>query len=176
MIDKEKLGAWNPGAVVIVAIDEKTGRFALVIDRQKPEPHYWKFPGGKIELKDKHPVKSFDDHLAADHAAPRELEEETGLACEREGGRFKLFTPFRLGTTEKRTHTVYEYVYLADFSTLAALGDEGETVRAFSLEQIRVLQQKGAFFLPHEALLEKALRFIKGESAPAEKTTMPFPA
>jgi len=41
----------------------------LVLERSKPEPHYWKIPGGKAEPSDKSIL----------HTAQRELKEETGI-------------------------------------------------------------------------------------------------
>lgn len=149
MFDKKNLGntPFNGGASVVAVIDENTGRFALVLDRAKPEPHYWKFPGGKVDPEDMVPEKPFDDHLAADNAARREVREETGL----------LARVMRLGKIEKRTHVQYLYVGLADFAELAATGDEGEIVKSFSLEQLWQLEN---FFPPHLPILSMALARI----------------
>lgn len=150
MFDKRNLNKtpFNGGASVVAVIDEKTGRFALVLDQTKPEPHYWKFPGGKVDPEDVVPGKPFDDQLAADNAAKREVKEETGLQAQ----------VMRLGKIDKKTHVQYLYVGLADFADLAATGDEGEIVKSFSLKQIHQLEN---FFPSHFPLLEMALAEIK---------------
>ncbi|TSC54840.1 MAG: hypothetical protein LiPW30_306 [Parcubacteria group bacterium LiPW_30] len=135
------------GASVVAVIDENTGRFALVLDKTKPEPHYWKFPGGKIDKEDVNPEHPYDDHLAADNAAVREVKEETGVTVR----------VSRLGKLDKRTHTQYLYVGLGDFADLAATGDEGEIVKSFSLDQIRGLQN---FFPNHLPILGMTLSLV----------------
>lgn len=136
------------GAVVTVPIDEKTGRFALVIDRSKPEPHFWKFPGGKIEHGDISRDHPYDDELTADNAAWRETEEETGLEVQ---------IVRRLEPVPKRNHTLYPRIGLANFEQLAATGDEGEIVKAFSLEQIKCMPN----FMPnHVPFLKATLEFL----------------
>lgn len=146
MFDKKNLNKtpFNGGAAVVAVIDEKTGQFALVLDRTKPEPHYWKFPGGKVDPEDLVPEKPFDDQLAADNAARREVREETGLNAQ----------VMRLGKIDKKTHVQYLYVGLANFAELAATGDEGEVVKSFSLGQIRQLEN---FFPNHIPLLNMTL-------------------
>jgi ADP-ribose pyrophosphatase YjhB (NUDIX family) len=138
------------GASVVAVIDENTGRFALVLDKTKPEPHYWKFPGGKIDKGDVDPEHPYDDHLAADHAAVREVREETGVAVQ----------VSRLGKIDKKTHVQYLYVGLGDFADLVATGDEGETVKAFSLDQIKGLSN---FFPNHLPILGMALNLVGWE-------------
>lgn len=138
------------GASVVAVIDENTGRFALVLDKAKPEPHYWKFPGGKIDKEDVNPEHPYDDHLAADNAAVREVKEETGVAVQIS----------RLGKIDKKTHVQYLYVGLGNFAELAATGDEGEIVKAFSLDQIKELQN---FFPNHLPILELALNLVGWE-------------
>lgn len=136
------------GAVVTVAIDGSTGRFALVLDRAKPEPHYWKFPGGKIEREDIDPKHPLDDELTADNAAKRETEEETGVNVQ---------IVQRLEPVHKKTHSLYPRIGLGNFEELAATGDEGEIVKAFSLEQIQALTN----FMPaHVQFLEATLEFL----------------
>lgn len=135
------------GASVVAVVDEKTGRFALVLDKTKPEPHYWKFPGGKIDSEDVNPEHPYDDQLAADNAAVREVREETGV---------KVLVS-RLGKIDKRTHVQYLYIGLGDFAELVATGDEGEIVKAFSLDQIRGLSN---FFPNHLPILGMALSLV----------------
>lgn len=149
MFDKNNFDKppFNGGASVVAVIDENTGRFALVLDRAKPEPHYWKFPGGKVDPEDVIPEKPFDDQLAADNAAKREVLEETGLRAR----------VMRLGKIDKKTHVQYLYVGLADFAELASTGDEGEIVKSFSLEQLKKLEN---FFPPHLPILGMALAEI----------------
>lgn len=146
MFDKKYLhkNQFNGGAAVVAVIDENTGRFVLVLDRAKPEPHYWKFPGGKVDPEDVVPERPFNDELAADNAAKREVLEETGLHAR----------VMRLGKIDKKTHVQYLYVGLADFSELAATGDEGELVKSFSLEQLRQLEN---FFPSHLPILSMVL-------------------
>jgi 8-oxo-dGTP pyrophosphatase MutT (NUDIX family) len=150
MIERQKLNrpSFDLGACVVVVIDEKTSRFALVIDRSKPEPHYWKFPGGKIDKEDVDPEHPHDDQKAADNAAVRETKEETGLNVQ----------VMQLGKIPKKNHTLYMYMGLADFQELTATGDEGEIVKPFSLEQIKSLQALGNFFPNHLPILHEALR------------------
>jgi len=135
------------GAVLIVPIDEETGKIALVMDPSKPSPLYWKFPGGGIEYMDIDPQYPFDNYLKADNAARREAREETGLTIR----------IMRLGRIPKRTHTLYLYIGLADFAQMAQAGDEGEIPRAFSTEEINRLKN----FMPgHQAILKMAIEKI----------------
>lgn len=142
------------GAVVIVVIDQETGRFALVLDRAKPEPHYWKFPGGGVDDEDVVPERPFDDLSASRGAAERELKEETGLTAEL----------LHLASIKKRTHTQYAYLGLADFKNLAQFGVDGEIVKDFSLEQIRALQN---FHPLHGRILDLALEKLEFKKAAA---------
>lgn len=144
MIDEKKK---DRGVVLVVAIDLTTGRFALVLDPAKPEPHYWKFPGGGIEAVDVVPEHPFDDMAAAEKAAARELKEETGLT-----GRL-----LHLATISKqvpRPHMQYAYLVLGDFKDLAQIGAELEFVRDYSLEEIRALPN---FHPDHVKILNLAL-------------------
>ena len=115
------------GAVLIVILDGD--KFALIQEPRKPLPHYWKFPAGRIEGKDVDRERPSDGHLAADNAAVREAKEETGLDVQ----------VMRLGVTQRKRHTLYLYVGVADFSTMAVQGNDGEIPRAFTLEEIEHL-------------------------------------
>jgi 8-oxo-dGTP pyrophosphatase MutT (NUDIX family) len=136
------------GAVLAIIVCPRTGRIPLVIDHGKPEPHYYKFPGGKIEPIDIDSVKKYDDQLMADRATCREAKEETGI---------DVRIVERLPDVRKRTHTLYARICVGDIAQMCPRGDEGEYVRAFSPEQILVLPN----FLPQhrqffDALLAKA--------------------
>jgi 8-oxo-dGTP pyrophosphatase MutT (NUDIX family) len=135
------------GSVVTVAIDGETSRLALVLDPHKPAPQYWKFPGGGIEEEDVDRGHPYDDDLTADNAAKRETEEETGL-------KVKIV---RLGRIQKKTHSVYVRLGLADFRSLAPKGKEGEFVKAYSLDELYQLLD---FFHNHKAILGMALNHL----------------
>ncbi|HCR52041.1 TPA: hypothetical protein DIV48_00135 [Candidatus Kaiserbacteria bacterium] len=139
----EKSGR-DRGAVIIVPIDEKTGRIVLVMEPSKPEPHYWKFPGGGIELCDVDPRFPDDDMQAAYNAARREAEEETGVAVE----------VAHIATIPRKTHIVHIFTGLGDVDQLRKRGPEGEIPQAFSLGQIRALTN----FMPsHRPILDIAV-------------------
>ena len=135
------------GAVIVVPVDQKTGRMILVMERSKPEPHYWKFPGGSIDQGDVDPKRPHDTLRAAHNAARREVKEETGLAVE----------ILYLGSRTKGSHTQYIFVGLGDVGHICEMGAEGEIPRVFSAEQTRDLTN----FMPsHKAILEMALKRI----------------
>lgn len=146
---KSQLGrAADRGAVVVVTMDER-GRVALVFDTKKDgvngKPAFWKFPGGKVDSSD----------VDVRFAALRELEEETGLRPRAE--RFAQVT-----SIDKGNHELHVFVALVDdFADLRATGDEGEIVRAFSIEQIRNMEN---FFPNHRAILETVEQFIRHSS------------
>lgn len=142
----EKSGK-DRGAVIIVPVDEKTGRIVLVMEPSKPEPHYWKFPGGGIDPEDIDRQCPDDDLRAAFIAARREAKEETDLTVE----------VMRIATIAKRTHTVYVFMGLGDVRELQKMGPEGEIPRAFSLEQIRTLTN---FMSSHRPILDIAIEKI----------------
>ncbi len=141
-------GKEDLGAVVTIVVDEKTGWLTLVMDPAKPKPHYWKFPGGKVAQEDIVQAHPFDDELTADNAALRETKEETGLGVQ---------IIKRLKPVQKRGHTLYPRIGLANFEELVAAGEEGEIVKAFSLEEIYELDN----FMPnHIPFLEAMLAFL----------------
>lgn len=151
------------GVVFVVAIDFATGRFALVLDPAKPEPHYWKFPGGGIEEIDVDEDHPFDDRLTAENAARREAAEETGLGQNgrKRSGRWKhgrLVQLLWVADIKKRTHTQHVFLGLSNFDDLITQGEEGEIVQDFSEAQIRALPN---FHPQHGAILNLALEKIR---------------
>lgn len=135
----------NFGGVIIIAIDERTGDFVLVIDPTKPWPRYVKFPGGGIKAKDRDWNYPDDDIRMAETAARREAFGETGLRT------------LRIAKTFKHAGQ-YVCVALGDFSELIAFGNDQERVLRMSLEEIYAL---GDAFMPsHRPYLEEALAFL----------------
>lgn len=104
----------------------------LVKDTGKPEPHFWKLPGGKVDLGE-----------TCLEAAFRELEEETGIRARPED--------FRLVCQEdRRDHDFFLYEVEANLGTVKSHGNEGEMVRICPLDRLSTLRD---FFGPHKRLL-----------------------
>lgn len=103
----------------------------LVRDPKKPEPHYWKLPGGRSE-----------EGETAVQCAVRELNEELGIALGE--------TDLKQVTSQSRgnhTFTLFQ-ARLPALPELKQQGDDGEDVRVFSPQQILMLPD---FFPNHRA-------------------------
>lgn len=126
------------GAVLIVPVDEVTGKMVLEWDPSQRYP-LWKFPAGGIEEAiDTDPEDPSNIEKTARRAARRELEEETGLLVEKDAYLISL------GIRPKRNHVVYVYLALTNLRTLKEKGAEGEIPKAFSTGEIEKLKE----FLP----------------------------
>ena len=121
-------------AVLVVAPEG----IPLVRDPKKPQPVYWKLPGGRSN-----PGESAED------AAVRELEEELGLHITQ--------NDLRLIYEEERAgHFVYFFrTELARLNGLKTIGDEGEEVHIFSKEDILAMPD---LFPNHKKVVETLLR------------------
>ena len=118
--------------VLVVGPDNEV---ALVIERTKPTPHYWKLPGGGGE-------KGEDPFITA----LRETEEETGL-------KIKLQDLHHLVTVPRRNHDQHFFLAITQsFETIAKRGAEGENVARFKLDEIMPMLD---FFPPHRTVLEE---------------------
>lgn len=116
--------------VLVVGPDDQV---ALVIERTKPTPHYWKLPGGAGE-------EGEDPFITA----LRETEEETGL-------KILIHDLHHLVTVPKRNHDQHFFLATApSFEYLAKRGVEGENVARFKLDEIMNMLD---FFPPHRDVL-----------------------
>jgi|GEM_PF-5036950 len=131
------------GGVVVVVIEERTGRLALVYEETMPPPIYWKFPGGGIESSDSDPIE----------AGRREVFEETGLDIPREN--------FILLRRNKR-----QWIYLALARSFRNMRPErGMKVEAFSAGTITSMQKGGTFLPSHSDIMRDVVRFLRTPSA-----------
>lgn len=138
------------GAVIIVVFDEVTGKVGVVMEPSKPTPHFWKLPAGGIEEYDVDPKNPTDNHIAADRAAEREAKEKLSLP---------EVSVMRLGVIPKRSHTLYLYAGLADFSRMGPRGEEGEITNAFTVDEIAALPTFMETHRQHLALAIEKIRF-----------------
>lgn len=114
----------------VVLIVGPGNKVPLVIEPDKPSPHYWKCPGGEHE----------DGESPAEMAA-REVEEEVGLRLSPED-LILIATPLILGE-----HTKFHYLgFATSWDGLKSYGDEGEIVRLLDLAMLGRLN-----FLPIQA-------------------------
>ena len=133
--EKERLKAdklYNKGKFAVAEMVETPQGLPLVMDFKKPAP-FWKFPGGRSEA---------GESPAA--AAIREIEEEVGLKLKQ--------SDLELVHHEKRLNHEF-YFYRARVASLADLknkGNDGESVRLFTLEQLKTMID---FFPNHRKLI-----------------------
>ncbi|MBP9760537.1 MAG: NUDIX hydrolase [Candidatus Pacebacteria bacterium] len=122
-------------------------KVVLILDPSKPEPHYYKLPGGKIELTD----------ASVFIAAHRECKEETGLSMKKAVTTMAL-TPVM--STNAHGTTFMVSIWIATFSEeyvkehLLRIGDEGEIVQTFPMVQMR--DRRWRFLPKHRQLFERA--------------------
>ena len=129
-------------SAVIVAVDSKD-QVPLVIERSKPKPHYWKFPGGSGEGAET-PAQT----------AQRELYQETGLWL-------PLEAFIQIDFEDINGHG--KYFFFAQTDTLESLlktGDEGEEVDTFDLGGILSGQVE---ILPPQRKLITMLNSLSGK-------------
>ena len=130
-------------SAVIVAVDSKD-QVPLVIERSKPQPHYWKFPGG-----------GSDGAETPAQTAQRELYQETGLWL-------PLEAFIQIDFEDINGHG--KYFFFAQTETLESLvetGDEGEEVATFNLGEILSGELK---ILPAQQKLVTTLDSLMGKN------------
>lgn len=107
----------------------------LVRDPKKPEPRYWKLPGGRSEIGEK-PLET----------AIREAKEETGLDLD----------PMSMDlvySEERENHDFYLFQSVAvSLNGFKDAGNEGEEVKLFTPDEIKTLPD---FFPAHKEILEE---------------------
>ncbi|OCW57720.1 NUDIX hydrolase [Hoeflea olei] len=117
----------QPALAVSVAV-ERDGRFLLVLRANPPAQHMYAFPGGRVD-----PGESLE------HAALRELEEETGLRASNP----RAFARFDLGGSASGGSASQPFlltVFLADDPGGEAVAhDDAREVGWFSPEEVRSL-------------------------------------
>lgn len=129
----------SPSPYAVAALLVTPQGIPLIRDPKKPDPNFWKLPGGRSEGKE-----------TPKQAVIREIKEEVGLAIgseeiqiiyeeEREGHTFCLFqgAPISIAGLKEK-------------------GNEGEDVKLFLPEELRKLS---TFFPPHQEIL-KEIRFF----------------
>ena len=127
----------SPYAVAALLVTPKG--IPIVRDPKKPDPNFWKLPGGRSEGKE-----------TPKQALMREIKEEVGLSLkpddikivyeeEREGHTFCLFQGAPVSLIGLKTK-----------------GNEGEDVKLFLPEELKKLSE---FFPPHREIL-KEIRFF----------------
>jgi len=119
----------------LVFVRGPEGKVVLVLDPEKPTPHFWKFPGGRKEHGE-----------TPEKTAVRELEEETGIKV--------LETDISLiSEISKKDHTLFVYqVVIENFNSLAKRGIEGEHTAIFFEKELANMVD---FFPPHRKILEQ---------------------
>lgn len=119
--------------VAVLAVTPKG--IPLVRDPKKPEPKYWKLPGG-------HGIGS----ESVEKSAVRELKEETGIILKPED----LWVSYE---EERNEHTfVLVQGTALSLAGFKGTGDEGEEVKLFLPEEIKKLVD---FFPAHKEILEE---------------------
>lgn len=150
MSERQSSTKEQPEAVLVVPIDEQTGRITLVFEEKEGRKTFWKFPGGGIEPTDTDPGIP-DPMSTAERAAKRELEEETGLQA------LRLLL---LGIRSGGGHRKFLFVALADFRKLKRRGNDGEIPQQFSLAQIENLKANNLFLPCHYPILDLTIQKI----------------
>lgn len=125
---------------VAVAVRTPKG-FPLVCDPKKPEPRFWKFPGGRSEPGET-PLET----------AVRELEEETGIRVAPE--KFTLVHQEVRGNNGREHRIFFFKTDLPQAPRMKKLGEGGEMVRLFTTAEIKNLP---GLFPNHRILAELAV-------------------
>lgn len=138
-----------PDWAVVVIVLGHGGKTILLSDPFKPDPVYWKFPGGK---------KNGEETVS--QTALRELREETGIKVAE--------TDLRLiaevnKSWHKNPHTVFVFkVSVDNFDGLLKFGNETKSatleVRLFEIGKIPEMKD---FFPPHKPHLENIVTNMK---------------
>ena len=127
----------NNGHAAAVLIVTPQG-IPLVRDPEKPDPVFWKFPGGQGQ-----------DRETPEECGVREAEEETGIHLP--------IHDLTLLCSEQRFDHVFT-LFMARLSALPEMrvqGNEGEEIGVFSIEAI--LAMKETFLPGHFAMAEETL-------------------
>lgn len=127
MTDRNDVTRDGPALAVSVAL-ERNGRFLLVLRANPPAQHMYAFPGGRV-----------DPGETLEHAALRELEEETGLKAKNP----HPFATFDLGSDDPGESSKSHFfltVFLADeMGGEPQAMDDAKAVGWFTPDEIRNL-------------------------------------
>ena len=123
----------------VAIIVETPDGIPLVSDPQKPEPRFWKFPGGRNEPGET-PIKT----------AMRELREETGISASL--SEMKLIHEETRGAGAELHGFFVFYAKLSQKPTLLKHGAGGEEIRFFTSEEIKTMPN---FFPNHRTLFSR---------------------
>lgn len=131
-----------PVGAVFAVITAPNGKILLIQDNNKPAPHYWKLPGGKVDWReDKTP----------EEALLREIKEEIGFF-------FCLFSLKKICEAEKnknsRPHKILFFRVLEDVGEeKIKKGREIEKNSLFSRSQIEKMIVSGEILSSHAEAL-----------------------
>lgn len=131
-----------PIGAVFAIITAPDGKILLLSDNNKPAPHYWKLPGGKVnQMKDKSP----EDTLL------REIKEETNLS-------FYPFSLQKIHEVEKNKNSAPHKVVFFRVSenvkeNKIVKGKEIEKINFFSSSQIEKMIVNGEILSAHAEAL-----------------------
>ena len=122
------------GTAVGVFVESPEG-IPLVLDVNKPQPHFWKLPGGKGEGNE-----------TPEESGCRECREETGVIIPM-GSAEAIYE-------EPRKNHVFHLIHakVTSLNGLKPVGDEGEIVKVFSKDEMRALEN---FFPSHKKILKE---------------------
>jgi 8-oxo-dGTP diphosphatase len=127
MTDRNDATRDGPALAVSVAL-ERDGKFLLVLRANPPAQHMYAFPGGRVE-----PGETLE------HAALRELEEETGLKAANP----RPFASFDLGSgapgESSRSHFFLTVFLADDMGGEPEAMDDAKAVGWFAPDEIRSL-------------------------------------
>ena len=124
------------GHAVAVLVESNGGEIPLIRDPKKRPPLYWKLPGGRGEAGEE-----------AEAVALRELEEETGIVLPK--GAVSLVLE-----QDRENHIFSLFrAKVPSLSKLKAVGNEGEEICTFGLDQLLVMRD---FFPNHRKALQEA--------------------
>jgi 8-oxo-dGTP pyrophosphatase MutT (NUDIX family) len=145
--------------IAVSAIVTDGLQVVLVLDPFKPEPLFWKLPGGRGEQD----ATTISEHDIANHneCLPTSFEEQTARweVLEETGLKPRRFTP--LIEESRRRRKKHKFIlYLAPVDTFAGIleeGDEGERVGLFDINEIEEMMD---FFPPHRKLLRKVRKVL----------------
>ena len=120
-------------AVAILIITPKG--IPLVRDPKKPEPRYWKLPGGRSKSNE-----------TPEKTAIREVKEEVGLALKSED----IWIAY---SEERDDHNFFLIqATIVSLDGLKSIGDEEEEVKLFLPDSLKKMTD---FFPPHREILEE---------------------
>lgn len=125
----------------VAIILETPSGIPLVFDPHKPEPHFWKFPGGR-----NHPGETPGE------TAIRELKEETSVGIPPDA--LRLIHEEARGDPKGRHWFFLFWAKISNSVSISPHGAGGEMVKLFSLETIKTMPD---FFPNHRALAERTI-------------------